>query len=103
MKGEVQIYLSTIINMLSVNRTDEWLLWIEEEHDINPYIIDIQWKQYTRVYFKVWQQSEEGKFIPYESVDISWKPHKLNDVYVNWLMDKLTLREILILNNMLYV
>jgi hypothetical protein len=89
--------------MLSVNRTDDWFLWIEEEHDINPYIIEIGWKQYSRIYFSRSLQSKDGKFIPYESIDISWKPHKLNDTYVDWNMNHITLREILIDNNMLHV
>lgn len=88
--------------MLDVTRNRQWNLWIEDDFDEIPYQIEINWTIWTRLYLTaVNNTTKDGKFIPYECINILWHKHNLDDVYKSVLWKEKSLREILISNKML--
>jgi len=88
--------------MLDVSRNNEWILRVEDDYGIDPYQITINDIMWTRIsLMSAGNITDNGKFIPYECISIVWQQHRLDDVYINEDKKQLSLREILIANDML--
>lgn len=85
--------------MLDINKTKEGYIRIEE--NIVPYEILIQWTIWTKICYKKHNSFKNNKFISYECIDIMWQQHNLDDVYIDSDKKQLTLKKILINNDLL--